>query len=160
MPASAFFDTTILVYGFSEGEPRKRDVARALIAECSPIVSTQVLSELANVLTGKFRQPFGNVAEVVRRIADNYGLIVVDPDIVCAAVGIAQRFRLGFYDSQIIAAALAGGADVLYTEDLHHGQVIDGVLTILSPFKSEAHENRRRYSTASRTEPRPLSRRR
>ena len=38
------------------------------------------------------------------------------------------------YDSQIIAAALTAGCTVLYSEDMQHGQLIDGTLTIVNPF--------------------------
>jgi predicted nucleic acid-binding protein len=38
------------------------------------------------------------------------------------------------YDSQIIAAALAAGCTVLYSEDMQHGQLIDGTLSIVNPF--------------------------
>ena len=86
------------------------------------------------------------MAEIIRRAADNYNVIVVDAEIIRAALAIMSRFRLSFFDSQIIAAALAGGADVLYSEDLHPGQIIDGKLTILSPFKMEARQTRKRYA--------------
>ena len=38
-----------------------------------------------------------------------------------------------YYDSLIVAAALAGGAALLYSEDLQHGRVI-GSLRIDNPF--------------------------
>jgi predicted nucleic acid-binding protein len=44
------------------------------------------------------------------------------------------RWRFGFYDSLIVASALAAGCDMLLTEDLQHGQVIE-TLTISNPFK-------------------------
>jgi predicted nucleic acid-binding protein len=45
---------------------------------------------------------------------------------------------LGFshYDSLIVATALSINCSVLYSEDLQHGQVVDGRLTIVNPFKS------------------------
>jgi predicted nucleic acid-binding protein len=44
------------------------------------------------------------------------------------------RWRFGFYDSLIVASALAAGCDMLLTEGLQHGQVIE-TLTISNPFK-------------------------
>ena len=41
---------------------------------------------------------------------------------------------LTIYDSLIIAAAKAEGCDVVYSEDLNDGQVVDGV-RIENPFK-------------------------
>ena len=49
------------------------------------------------------------------------------------AVSMARRYKLHFYDSLIIAAAVQAGCTVLYSEDLHHGQKI-GNLRIENPF--------------------------
>ena len=40
---------------------------------------------------------------------------------------------LSFWDALILEAALRGGADTLLTEDLQHGQRIEG-LTVVNPF--------------------------
>lgn len=39
-------------------------------------------------------------------------------------------------DAMIVALALLSGCTVLYTEDMRHGQVIDGRLTLRNPFVS------------------------
>ena len=53
--------------------------------------------------------------------------------------GLDLRVRFGFhfYDSLIIAAAQHAGCHTLYSEDLQHGQQIDG-LTIVNPFADPA----------------------
>ena len=48
---------------------------------------------------------------------------------------VQARYQYGFYDSLIIASALSAGCDRLYSEDLHDGQIIEG-LTIENPFKT------------------------
>ena len=50
------------------------------------------------------------------------------------ALDIQARYRYGFYDALIIAAALDAGCTRLYSEDLQHGQRIDGLI-IENPFK-------------------------
>ena len=47
---------------------------------------------------------------------------------------MAERFRLSVYDGLIVAAALETGCDVLYSEDMHHGLVVDRRLRIENPF--------------------------
>lgn len=49
---------------------------------------------------------------------------------------LGERLGYSHYDSQIIAAALACDCAVLYSEDMQHGQLIDGTLTIVNPFVS------------------------
>jgi predicted nucleic acid-binding protein len=51
---------------------------------------------------------------------------------------LAQRYRLSIYDTMIAAAALHADCDVLFSEDMHHGMVIDNRLRIVNPFRATA----------------------
>ncbi len=83
-------------------------------------------------------------------IAASCEVIVVSPPIVFDTLRIMERFGYNFYDSQIIAAALACGASTLYSEDLHHGQMVDGRLSIRSPFRPRAEQRAKPYTTRKR----------
>jgi predicted nucleic acid-binding protein len=52
---------------------------------------------------------------------------------VLHATQIQGRHRVSFWDAMIVATALSGGAEVLLSEDLSHGQVIEGV-RVENPF--------------------------
>ena len=54
-------------------------------------------------------------------------------DLYARAMEIQQRYRYSFYDSLIIAAALAAGCNRLMSEDFQSGQKIE-TLTIVNPF--------------------------
>lgn len=41
---------------------------------------------------------------------------------------------LSTHDALIVAAALASDCDVLLSEDMQHGMMVDGRLTIVDPF--------------------------
>jgi len=43
------------------------------------------------------------------------------------------KSQLSFYDALIIEAAIAGGAELLYSEDLQHGMRFDK-LRVVNPF--------------------------
>jgi len=145
-----FLDTNVLVYSFSETDIAKREIARALAETDGAWVSTQVLSELANVLTRRFRVPAQETKHRVMGIAAGCEVIVVSPPIVFDALRVMERFGYGFFDSQIIATALACNASVLYSEDLHHGQMVDGKLSIRSPFRLRAEQRAKLYRTTKR----------
>ena len=49
-----------------------------------------------------------------------------------SALQIRKSHYLSFWNSAIIAAAIAMGCDRVYTEDLNHGQIVDR-LTIINP---------------------------
>ena len=47
---------------------------------------------------------------------------------------LAESYTLSIYDGMIAAAAVVAGCDILYSEDMHHGLVIDGRVRIVNPF--------------------------
>lgn len=57
------------------------------------------------------------------------------PQTVLRATQVAQRYGFSWFDSLIVAAAMECGCQTLYTEDLQHGQLIDGGLRVLNPFQ-------------------------
>lgn len=55
-------------------------------------------------------------------------------DTIIRATEVQERYKYSFWDSLIIASAIAGGARTILSEDLADGQTIQG-LTIKNPFK-------------------------
>ena len=51
------------------------------------------------------------------------------------AVEFMVRYGFSLYDSVVAASALHADCDVLFTEDLHHGQLIEQQLSIINPFQ-------------------------
>jgi predicted nucleic acid-binding protein len=128
---TAFFDTNILVYAQQNGAKANR--ARALLAGGGKL-SVQVLNEFTAVALRKLGKNWREIADAI-----DDALVLVGPplaltlDLHDAARGIAETYRLSFYDALIIAAAIDADCDTLYSEDMQHGQTI-GALRIQSPF--------------------------
>jgi predicted nucleic acid-binding protein len=51
------------------------------------------------------------------------------------AIRIAERHQLSFDDGLMLAVALKGGAQTIYSEDLRHGLLVDDTLRIVDPFR-------------------------
>ncbi len=133
--ADAFFDTNVVLYLLS-ADSRKADIAEALLA-CGGVVSVQVLNEAASVARRKLQMPLTEIREwlaAVRALCRVQPLTEVEHDL---ALALCERYALSFYDALIAAAALAAGAATLYTEDLQHGQVLDGRLRVVNPFRAQ-----------------------
>jgi predicted nucleic acid-binding protein len=145
-----FLDSNVLVYAHSASDPVRRELARTAADLPGAVVSAQVLGELANVMLRKFALPDAQVREKVAEIAARCEVVPVTAAIVLDAFRIRERYRLGFFDSQIVAAALAAGAAMLYSEDLHDGLVVDGRLRVVSPFRHRAEQARGRYRPVKR----------
>ena len=130
-----FLDTNIVVYLYSGDEPEKQATALKLIEQNNPIISTQVLSELANTLSRKFTLPFDVVAQAVAEVQEGCAVLPVMPETISQALALAKKYQYSYYDSLILASALSAGCSTLFTEDMHHGQVIENSLTIQNPFR-------------------------
>ncbi|MDR1184657.1 MAG: PIN domain-containing protein [Coriobacteriales bacterium] len=65
MRGKAFIDTNVFVYLQSATDVEKRDASRKVIDVLDCVRSTQVLSELANVLVRKAKIPHNRVGEII-----------------------------------------------------------------------------------------------
>ena len=128
-----FIDTNIVLYSLSKDE-HKQDKALALLAN-KPVMSVQVLSETANVMRRKLGFDIAAIRAVVNRINQECSsLQPIHLTTLNVALDIAERYSFSHYDSLIIAAALQADCTILYSEDMQHGQVIEGRISIINPF--------------------------
>ena len=130
MSAKYFIDTNIFVYSFDHRQPEKQQRARALILGAletgSGIISTQVIQEFLNVATLKFATPLTieDSKTYLRQVLNP--LCQVYPNLLLyeTCLDIQAETKYSFYDSLILAAAIQGGCDTLYSEDLQDGQQV------------------------------------
>ncbi len=134
MKDKCFVDTNILVYCYTKDEPLKQERALAVCNTTDTYISTQVLTELSNTLKKKFNLEWKNIISVITEINLGFRIFANKPNTIEQACQIADKYNYSFYDSLIIAAALACNCSILYTEDMQDGQVIENRLTILNPF--------------------------
>ena len=104
--------------------------------------SYQVIQEFANVATRKFAQCFttDECKQFIDAAMQPLNRVSSSPALINAALDLQSETHYSFYDSLVLAAALQAGADVLYTEDLQHNQLVDGTLRIVNPFLMVANE--------------------
>lgn len=130
----AFLDTNILVYTFSDDA--RNVVAEQLLGKGGEI-SIQGVNEFTNVARRKLGFDWEQISEAVAAIRVlSRALHPVDIDTHAEAVRLAGQHGFSFYDALIVASALRARCDVLYSEDMQDGLVIDGKLRIVNPFRS------------------------
>lgn len=133
-----FFDTNILVYLFDGDATNKQARSRELLTTSAKegwfLSSTQVLQEFYVVVTGKLAVPLSSedAEQAIRKLL-SLPIVEIDGETLLYAIQIKRRYGFSFWDALIVQAALKGGAQQLYTEDLQHGQIIEG-LRIINPF--------------------------
>jgi predicted nucleic acid-binding protein len=126
-----FIDSNVVLYLLS-GDAAKADRAEAVL-QAGGVVSVQVLNEVASVCLRKLKMPWEEVdalLQAVKAACDVQPLTVQSHE---KAVELAKRFKLSLYDANIVASALISGAQLLLSEDMHSGLLIDGLL-IQNPF--------------------------
>ena len=131
----AFVDTNIWVYALTTKEPTRHQQAKALLCSLPcPCINGQLLRELGRVLLQKSGIDEAAFRQIILVLAQTCHIV---PDTTAAMILASElRVKYGFsyWDSLIVAAALEGGCETLYTEDMQHRQVIEGRLTLVNPF--------------------------
>lgn len=140
MAVAPFVDTNVLLYltplGFEE--PAKRERALTIL-ESGCTLSVQVLNEFVNQAIRSIRNdgfPVGRLSELVDTFRV-FPIVTLDLNVFDTALSLRQRVNYHWYDCLIVAAAITAGCDLLYSEDMQHGRVIDGV-RIENPFRDLA----------------------
>lgn len=131
-----FFDANVLVYAHDRGEGTRHEQARQIVtnAWASPIppkVSIQVLQETHVTLVKKGLAP-ARSAEVVRNYLE-WDVIENRESVFLEALAFQIEFQLAFWDASILAAAVASGAEELWSEDFQTGREYHGV-RVVNPF--------------------------
>jgi predicted nucleic acid-binding protein len=137
--ARHFLDTNIFVYTFDLEAPEKAKRAENLIAEAlasgAGLISYQVAQEFVAVARKPFRTPmsFEQIERYWLTTLRPLLLVHSSPGMFIRALDLARRDQLSWYDSLIVAAAIQGECEILYSEDLQHGRRF-GDLVIQNPF--------------------------
>ena len=137
--ARHFLDTDIFIYTFDRGAPDKARRANGLVSEAlatgAGIISFQVAQEFVAAARKPFQTPmsFEQIERYWHTTLRPLLLVHSSPGLFVRALDLARRDQLSWYDSLIVAAAIQGGCEILYSEDMQHGRCF-GDLAVQNPF--------------------------
>ena len=140
MSDRTFVDSNVWLYALvlNPGEESRHRQARALIdVPLQRTISEQVIAEVSSNLLRKAKLSEERLLPVVESFYKRCRVISPHLGIHQSALQLRNRHRFSYWDSLIVAAALEGDCTTLYSEDLHHGLLIDHRLSIVNPFKTE-----------------------
>ena len=126
-------DTNILVYCHSNDEPYKQEIAVSLFA-FYPVISMQVLSEYINIIKRKLNISKEEVMDVCLQNIELCLLHPVSITTLKSARCLIDRYDFQLFDSIVVASALEANCHILYSEDLHHGLIVENRMEIINPF--------------------------
>jgi predicted nucleic acid-binding protein len=135
--APTFIDTNIWLYALSESQDKqKHQIAKARIRGTLRItLSTQIINEVCFNLIRKFHADEADIGKLIRSFYRKHLIIELDQKILLHASDLRTAYRLSFWDSLVVASALAARATTLLSEDMQDGLIIGNQLTIVNPFK-------------------------
>lgn len=130
-------DTNVWFYALArpaQGEARKHLAARELIGGLEqPVITPQIVNELSANLLRKRSWSENELRALVGDLRTRCHYVVPGQDWHEQASVLRERHGLSFWDSLVVASALAAGSEVLLSEDMQHGSKIDS-LSIANPF--------------------------
>ena len=134
-----FLDTNIFTYSFDQSAVLKQETAMQCIhvahSSQNGVISSQVVQEFLNVSRRKFSKPLNFLEQ--REYLDTVLLPLCRhfPSNLFydMALDIQEMTGFALYDTLIVTAALECGCKTLFSEDLQHGRMIQG-MTIINPF--------------------------
>jgi predicted nucleic acid-binding protein len=131
-----FLDSNVLFYSEDARYPEKQQKAQSLIrshrVNRSGVVSLQVLQEYFVNVTRKL----GLDPALARGKVEIFSRFqLVEPAVtdVLAAIDFHRLHHISYWDALIVHCAKKSGCKIVLSEDMQHGQVIDGV-RIENPF--------------------------
>lgn len=135
-PTRFAVDSNVIAYLFS-ADTVKAERAEALVVrgDQKPVISTQVMNEVTLVMRRKMDLPWAEIHSLMDDLEAFCEIVPLTLEIHREARRIAENYDFRFYDSCILAFSLLADCEVLYSEDMQHGQVIFGRLTVINPFR-------------------------
>jgi predicted nucleic acid-binding protein len=88
----------------------------------------------ANILKHKLLDEVG-IRSLIDTFYGKHSVGALTSQVLREASHLREHLSLSYWDSTIVAAALASGAGVLLSEDMHDGLIVREQLTIVNPFK-------------------------
>jgi predicted nucleic acid-binding protein len=132
----SFIDSNVLIY-WTDDSTRADVVEQLLVADAS--ISIQVLNEFTNVLFKKRALPLKQIRKWCDTLWDVCEVHELSSKTHSLALQLMSKYKLSFYDANIVSAAGLAGCDVLYSEDMQDGLVVrfpdKNSLSIRNPFR-------------------------
>ncbi len=136
MPGKVFVDSNIWIYSLVQGsdDDRHQQAVEFLLELDRPVINSQVIREICSNLKKKTGMPEEQLCALIHGWYQYCNVVHSNASQHLLASRLRNSLSFSYWDSLIVAAALDSNCATLYSEDMQHGQVIDGTLTILNPF--------------------------
>ena len=136
--ASKFFlDSNVWLHSMMEQDDQKMVAAKKLIDKLSSEIclTSQIVNEVCVNLRRKVAITESQIQMINGSFYMNLTVLAIDESHLLKASKIRNNGSFSYWDSLIVACALAMNAEILYSEDMQDGFVVENRLTIVNPFR-------------------------
>jgi predicted nucleic acid-binding protein len=126
-------DSNILICSHSLDCENKKIIARSFFKE-TPVVSSQVISQYLNVLKRNLKLQKHELMQLCTLWLEKCTIQPVILSTIKLAQDLIGKYDFQVFDGIIVAAALEADCDIIYSEDMQNGQIIENSLKIVNPF--------------------------
>lgn len=142
MATTYLLDTNLLVYGFGEDAPEKKERALETVERTGRVPSAalpaQVLAEFSNVALYKLEPPLSpdEVYAQIELYEAVFPVLPLTPAVTLEAVRGVRDHSFSYFDAQIWAAAKLNQIPIVLSEAFPTGATVEGV-TFLNPLADD-----------------------
>ncbi len=135
-----FLDSNVVVYLFDKSERQKQSRIKKLIAQhitqSKIYLSVQVINEFVIVTSKKIAFPItaSRQKEIIELLNDLFSIVPLNYITSLRALELSVKYKLSYWDSLIISSAIENMCNILFTEDMQNGLIIEDKLKIVNPF--------------------------
>ena len=127
-------DTNVLIYAIDSRFPERRQASNeilAALARCDTIITLQALAEFLSATVRKgITSPALASAQVRRWLRLFPPPVLASVAAMEAAARARDERRFAFFDALLVASAGLAGCEVILSEDMGHGAVLENVRVV------------------------------
>ncbi|MCL2027310.1 MAG: PIN domain-containing protein [Bacteroidales bacterium] len=125
-------DTNVLIY-LGGNDAAKRSVSEDLLS-FAPVIPSQVVTEFLNVMRRLRNISKLQAMDEAKALFADCTIAPIQNSTISLAATLIQKYDFQLFDSIVVALALEANCDILYTEDMQHGLLVNKKLQIVNPF--------------------------
>jgi predicted nucleic acid-binding protein len=134
--ASYFIDSNIWLYAFIQSQDsRKHKIANEVTRSENIFISTQVINEVCSNLIKKTSLSKQEIQGIITGFYQSCTVIEFNESILLKAAELRSQYQLSYWDSLIVSSSLFAKVNVLLSEDMQHGLIIEKSFEIFNPFR-------------------------
>ncbi len=113
----------------------KQQIAITITSQDNLVISTQIINEVCANLIRKAKFNNSQIQSLIQEFNQGCEIIPVSFETIEYAGKLRDKYLISFWDSLIVASAILGNANILYSEDMQDGLIIENILQIINPFR-------------------------